>query len=125
MQRNSIVPPDCNCGWSCKRREFATHGSIARRDGSEQLLRHENCKSIIDVEGGQATLFVTPEKHSLLIDTGFAGNNGRDSDRIVAAAREKRLEKIDYVLITHFHGDHVGGARNWPRKFRWDIYRSR
>ncbi len=42
----------------------------------------------IDVEGGQATLFVTPEKHSLLIDTGFAGNNGRDSDRIVAAARK-------------------------------------
>ena len=64
----------------------------------------------IDVEGGQATLFVTPEKHSLLIDTGFAGNNGRDSDRIVAAARKAGLEKIDYVLITHFHGDHVGGA---------------
>jgi competence protein ComEC len=64
----------------------------------------------IDVEGGQATLFVTPEKHSLLIDTGFAGNNGRDSDRIVAAARKAGIDKIDYVLITHFHGDHVGGA---------------
>ncbi len=64
----------------------------------------------IDVEGGQATLFVTPEKHSLLIDTGFAGNNGRDSDRIVAAAKKAGLDKIEYVLITHFHGDHVGGA---------------
>ena len=64
----------------------------------------------VDVEGGQATLFVTPEKQSLLIDTGWPGNNGRDADRIVAAAKKAGITKIDYVLITHFHEDHVGGA---------------
>jgi competence protein ComEC len=64
----------------------------------------------VDVEGGQATLFVTPEGQSLLIDTGWPGNNGRDADRIVAVAKLAGIGKIDYVLITHFHNDHVGGV---------------
>jgi len=63
----------------------------------------------VDVEGGQATLFVTPAGQSLLIDTGWAGNAGRDADRIVAAAKKAGISKIDYVVITHFHNDHVGG----------------
>ena len=37
----------------------------------------------VDIEGGHATLFVTPEQHALLIDTDWPGNNGRDTDRIV------------------------------------------
>ena len=64
----------------------------------------------IDVEGGQATLFITPEHQSLLIDTGWPGNNGRDADRIVAAAHDAGISKIDFVLITHYHDDHVGGV---------------
>jgi len=63
----------------------------------------------VDVEGGQATLFVTPAKQSLLIDTGWPGNDGRDADRIVTVAKKAGISKIDYVLITHFHVDHVGG----------------
>jgi beta-lactamase superfamily II metal-dependent hydrolase len=63
----------------------------------------------IDVEGGQSTLFVTPTGESLLIDTGWPGNNNRDADRIVAAAHQAGLSKIDFVLITHYHVDHAGG----------------
>jgi competence protein ComEC len=63
----------------------------------------------VDVEGGQATLFVTPAGQSLLIDTGWPDNDGRDADRIVATAKKAGLSKINYVLITHFHMDHGGG----------------
>ncbi len=69
----------------------------------------------VDVEGGQATLFVTPAGQSLLIDTGWPGFDGRDADRIVAAAKLAGISKIDYVLITHFHNDHVGGV---PQLYR-------
>jgi beta-lactamase superfamily II metal-dependent hydrolase len=64
----------------------------------------------VDVEGGQSTLFVLPSGQSLLIDTGVPDQGGRDANRIVAAAKDAGLTKIDYVLITHYHVDHVGGV---------------
>jgi competence protein ComEC len=64
----------------------------------------------VDVEGGQATLFVTPAGQSLLIDTGWPGFANRDADRIAAAARDAGVTKIDFVLITHYHTDHAGGV---------------
>lgn len=64
----------------------------------------------VDVEGGQATLFVTPEHRSLLIDTGWPNHDSRDAKRIVAAAHTAGLTRIDTVIITHFHDDHVGGV---------------
>jgi len=64
----------------------------------------------IDVEGGQATLVVSPSGESLLIDTGWPGYEGRDADRIVAAAHQAGITQLDYVLITHYHRDHVGGV---------------
>jgi competence protein ComEC len=63
----------------------------------------------MDVEGGAATLIVTPAGESVLIDTGSAG--GRDAGRINKAAREAaKIEKINYLVTTHFHSDHFGGA---------------
>ncbi|MBI3838519.1 MAG: MBL fold metallo-hydrolase [Planctomycetia bacterium] len=63
----------------------------------------------IDVEGGAATLIVTPMGESVLIDTGNPGH--RDPDRIVqTAAREAGLRQLDHVIITHYHSDHFGGA---------------
>jgi beta-lactamase superfamily II metal-dependent hydrolase len=64
----------------------------------------------IDVEGGQATLFVTPSGESMLIDTGFPGNEDRDLIRVLAAIRRAGLTKLDYLLVTHYHADHVGNA---------------
>ncbi len=64
----------------------------------------------IDVDGGQSTLFVNPAGKSLLIDTGWAGNNGLDAKRIAAAAKDAGIRKIDYVLLTHYHADHTGGV---------------
>src|SRR5213082_3391507 len=64
----------------------------------------------VDVEGGQATLLVSPSGQSMLVDTGWPGFNGRDADRIVSAARSAGLHQIDYVVITHYHVDHVGGV---------------
>ncbi|MBS1871600.1 MAG: MBL fold metallo-hydrolase [Acidobacteria bacterium] len=64
----------------------------------------------VDVEGGQATVIVGPSGESMVVDTGWLGYGGRDADRIRAVAKAAKLKKIDYVLVTHYHLDHVGGA---------------
>ena len=73
----------------------------------------------VDMEGGGGTLFVTPEGRSLLIDTGSPNRNvpnyGLDGaryglDRIIAAAKSLGVSKIDYLIITHYHADHIGGV---------------
>ena len=90
---------------------------------SAVLLSAANTLDIyfIDVEGGQSTLLVTPAGQSLLIDAGFPGTgtfqsrpgdavSPRDPVRIAEAARQAGLSRIDYLLVTHFHGDHFGGV---------------
>jgi len=62
----------------------------------------------IDVEGGASTLIVSPSGESLLIDTGYQVGD-RDAKRIYATAQQAGLTKIDYLVISHFHADHVGG----------------
>jgi beta-lactamase superfamily II metal-dependent hydrolase len=75
----------------------------------------------VDVEGGQATLVVLPGGQSLLIDAGFASTGtfgakpgdpaqARDAQRILAAARDAGVSRIDFLLVTHFHADHMGGV---------------
>jgi competence protein ComEC len=65
---------------------------------------------VVDVEGGNATLFVAPSGESVLIDTGNGGTAAaRDAGRIMAAVKEVGLTQIDNLITTHWHGDHFGG----------------
>ena len=65
---------------------------------------------VVDVEGGNGVLFVTPSGESMLIDTGNAGAGAvRDAERIMAAAKDAGVTQIDHLIITHWHGDHFGG----------------
>jgi beta-lactamase superfamily II metal-dependent hydrolase len=87
--------------------------------------------SVVDVDGGAAALFLTPEGKSLLIDTGWppsrsgagsaqASPAGSSTDRIVAAAASMGIKKIDYLLITHYHVDHIGGVGGLMEKLPVD-----
>jgi beta-lactamase superfamily II metal-dependent hydrolase len=72
---------------------------------------------VIDVEGGNATLFVTPNHESLLMDTGNAGAAAaRDAGRIMEAVQDAGLQHIDHLIITHWHGDHFGGLAELASK---------
>ncbi|HEV3304113.1 MAG TPA: MBL fold metallo-hydrolase [Planctomycetaceae bacterium] len=69
---------------------------------------------LIDVEGGGSTLFVSPTGQSLLVDAGNGGGGRgpiavRDAERIMAAVKDAGLQQIDYLITTHWHGDHYGG----------------
>ncbi len=67
---------------------------------------------VVDVEGGNATLFVSPSGESLLIDAGNGGAAAaRDADRIMAAIKDAGLRQIDHHITTHYHGDHFGGLQ--------------
>lgn len=85
----------------------------------------------LDMEGGGGTLFVTPEGKSLLIDTGWPAGYGllpspdgaqNSADRIVAAAKKLGLSKIDYLIITHYHMDHVGGVMDLVKRMPVDTF---
>jgi competence protein ComEC len=70
----------------------------------------------IDTEGGQATLIVSPSGQSLLVDAGWPGFDGRDADRIAAAAKKAGISQIDFLMVTHYHTDHVGGVPQLAEK---------
>jgi competence protein ComEC len=72
----------------------------------------------IDVEGGQSTLIVDPRGESLLVDTGWPGFNGRDASRILAATAAAGIKRIDYLVITHYHRDHVGGIEQLAARIK-------
>jgi competence protein ComEC len=80
---------------------------IAQAAASEQDGRLD--LYFIDVEGGAATLIVTPAGESLLIDSGYPDYGGRDRDRILKVIREvAKLDRLDHALVTHWHLDHYG-----------------
>jgi len=73
---------------------------------------------VVDVEGGNATLFVPPSGESLLIDTGNYGPEAsvRDATRIIEATKDAGLTQIDHLITTHWHGDHFGGMEEVAKR---------
>lgn len=72
---------------------------------------------VVDVEGGNATLFVSPSGESLLMDTGNGGAaSARDADRIMAAVKDAGLSRIHHLITTHWHGDHFGAMAEIARR---------
>jgi competence protein ComEC len=80
-----------------------------------------------------ATLMVTPEGRSVLVDAGWPPGRGATAapqgspppaapppgspERIIAAAKQMGLSKIDYMVTTHYHVDHIGGVLDLASKF--------
>src|SRR5262245_27855088 len=92
----------------------------AQGSNSSSAARQRLDIYFVDVEGGKATLIVTPAGQSILVDAGFPGAGGfdgvpgdpgraRDANRVLAAAKDAGVSAIDYLISTHFHADHDGG----------------
>lgn len=84
-------------------------GSLVAAPVAQTRARQTLDIYVVDVEGGNATLFVSPSGESLLMDTGNGGAAARrDADRIMAAITDAGLTQIDHLITTHWHGDHFG-----------------
>src|SRR5512144_2869272 len=65
---------------------------------------------VVDTEGGKALLIVSPAGRSMLVDTGFPGNDDRDTNRILEVCRLAGVKKLDVLLTTHYDLDHVNNT---------------
>jgi beta-lactamase superfamily II metal-dependent hydrolase len=72
----------------------------------------------VDVEGGAATLIVTPAAESILVDAGWPGFDGRDAKRIEQAMKSAGITAIDHLIMTHYHTDHYGGIPELARRVK-------
>lgn len=72
---------------------------------------------LIDVEGGKSVLMVTPAGESIVYDVGSPGRGDRDVNRIIEALQGAGIKQIDYLVISHYDGDHVGDVPLLVSKF--------
>jgi competence protein ComEC len=72
----------------------------------------------VDVEGGAATLIVTPAGESILVDAGWPGLEGRDPKRIEQAMKTAGITQIDHMITTHYHTDHYGGIPELAKRVK-------
>ena len=63
----------------------------------------------IDVGQGDSTLIITPDKKTVLIDGGGSDSFDVGEKVLLPYLLDRRILKIDYVLISHFDTDHCGG----------------
>jgi beta-lactamase superfamily II metal-dependent hydrolase len=77
---------------------------------------------VIDTEGGKALLIISPSGQSMLVDTGFPGNNDRDTNRIVEAVRVAGVKRLNFLLVTHYDLDHVNNVPATAAKIPVDTF---
>jgi beta-lactamase superfamily II metal-dependent hydrolase len=102
---------------------FLLRPAVAEPDDHLQIV-------VVDVEGGAAVLMKTPEGRSVLIDTGWAPGQGgpqaaglpTSAERIAAAAAHLGVVRIDYLIMTHYHADHLGGLETLLAKLPVDTF---
>ena len=66
--------------------------------------------NLIDVGQGDSTLIVTPKNKKILIDGGGNENYDIGANVLIPYLLNKKIKQIDYLIISHFDTDHVGGT---------------
>src|SRR5215471_7889110 len=93
---------------------LASAGAVQKSENNRRTLDI----FYVDVEGGAATLIVTPAGESILVDAGWPGYEGRDANRIERAMKEAGITAIDHMIMTHYHVDHYGGIPELAKRVR-------
>ncbi|MEO6726142.1 MAG: MBL fold metallo-hydrolase [Blastocatellia bacterium] len=88
--------------------------SSSRSSQSSRLLQI----FYVEVEGGAATLIVTPAGESILVDAGWPGFDGRDANRVEQAMKAAGITQIDHLVMTHYHVDHFGGIPELAKRVK-------
>ena len=92
---------------------FLYYNDFFKEDIPSVVPLEENLKVyFIDVGEADSTL-INSNNHFMLID---AGNN-EDGEKLVKYLKSLGVSKLDYVILTHAHEDHVGGMDNIIRSF--------
>jgi competence protein ComEC len=66
--------------------------------------------TFIDVGQGDCALIQTPDDKIILVDCGIVTFNYNSGERTIAPyLRRNGIDKIDLIIITHLHNDHIGG----------------
>ena len=93
-------------------------GAVSMASVQSQSPKRQLELFYVDVEGGAATLIVTPAGESILVDAGWPGFDGRDAKRIEAAMKAANITQIDHMIITHYHVDHFGGVPELAKRVK-------
>ena len=72
-------------------------------------LPHDLEIYFIDVGQGDSTLIVTPNNKKILIDGGGSHSYDVGKNTLIPYLLDRKINKLDYVIISHFDQDHVGG----------------
>ncbi len=65
--------------------------------------------NFIDVGQGDSTFIITPQNKTILIDGGGSSTFNVGENTLIPYILDKGYTKIDYIFVTHFDTDHVGG----------------